>query len=43
MSDFETYQCANCGESFTAHPSANAAGNSYCSPACETQGKGLAD
>ncbi len=43
MSDFETFECANCGGSFTAHPSAHAAQEKYCSPACETAGKGLAD
>jgi len=42
MSDFETFECANCGGPFVAHPSANGAGNGYCSPACETAGKGLA-
>jgi hypothetical protein len=42
MPSFETFECANCSEAFAAHPSANAAQNSYCSPACETAGKGLA-
>ncbi|MCU4716791.1 hypothetical protein [Halapricum hydrolyticum] len=41
MSDFETYTCEHCGEPFRAHPSANAAENGYCSPACETAGKEL--
>jgi hypothetical protein len=41
MSDFETYDCANCGDDFDAHPSANAAANAYCSPTCESAGKGL--
>jgi hypothetical protein len=41
MSEFETYSCENCGESFRAHPSSNAAENGYCSPACETAGKSL--
>jgi hypothetical protein len=41
MSDFETYTCDNCSEEFKAHPSGNAAANTYCSPACETAGKGL--
>ncbi len=42
MSDFETYTCDTCGEEFRAQPSANAAQNGYCSPACESEGKGLA-
>lgn len=42
MSGFETYTCANCAKDFRAHPSANAANNEYCSPACESAGKGLA-
>ena len=42
MSAFETYTCEECDESFEAHPSARAAANGYCSPACETAGKGLA-
>jgi DNA-directed RNA polymerase subunit RPC12/RpoP len=42
MSDFETYTCANCGEEFRAHPSANAAKNEYCSPACNTEAEILA-
>jgi len=41
MSGFETYTCENCGDEFTAHPSANAAANAYCSPACENEGKGF--
>ncbi|MFB6073957.1 MAG: hypothetical protein ABEJ89_02990 [Haloarculaceae archaeon] len=41
MAEFETYECANCGTDFRAHPSANAAETGYCSPACESQGKGL--
>lgn len=42
MSSFETYTCENCGEEFGALPSAKAAETGYCSPACETAGKGLA-
>jgi hypothetical protein len=42
MAGFESYDCTNCGESFAAHPSANAAENGYCSPECETAGKGFA-
>ena len=41
MSDFETVTCTECGTDFKAHPSANAAETKYCSPACETAGKGL--
>lgn len=41
MSDFETYDCANCETEFTAHPSANAANDGYCSPACQTAAEGL--
>ena len=39
LSEFETDTCKHCGESFRGHPSANAAENGYCSPACETAGK----
>jgi DNA-directed RNA polymerase subunit RPC12/RpoP len=41
MSDFDSYDCANCGKSFRALPGANAAENSYCSPRCEIEGSGL--
>jgi len=41
MSDFETYACEHCEEGFVAHPSARAAESPYCSPACESAGKGL--
>ena len=41
MSDLEAYTCDTCTEEFSAHPSSNAAANTYCSPACETDGKGL--
>jgi len=37
MSDFETYECANCGEAFKAHPSANAATRALCSPRCDRE------
>lgn len=36
MSDFDTFDCVECGESFTALPEANAATKRLCSPACET-------
>jgi len=35
---FETYECANCGESFAASEDSNAAETSYCSPSCQTSG-----
>jgi|GEM_PF-964177 len=38
---FESYECANCGDSFTAYEDAQAAQNGYCSPRCETDGKDL--
>ena len=41
MPEFETYECANCSDSFTAHPSAKAAQTNYCSPACHTENEGL--
>lgn len=36
MSDSDTFECANCGESFEAYPDANAAEKEACSPACKT-------
>lgn len=41
MSDFESYDCASCGESFRALAGSNAAENEYCSPKCEVEGDGL--
>lgn len=41
MTEFETVPCESCGEDFTAHPSAMAADNGFCSPRCESEGKGL--
>ncbi|WP_267639651.1 hypothetical protein [Haloarchaeobius amylolyticus] len=41
MSDFETFTCSECSTDFKALPGANAAENEFCSPACETAGKGL--
>ena len=41
MPAFETFECADCGDEFKALPSANAAENGYCSPACEVAGEGL--
>lgn len=37
MSEFETFECQHCGESFKALPDANAGTKRYCSPACETE------
>lgn len=36
MSNFESFECRNCSESFKALPEANAATKRLCSPACET-------
>lgn len=36
MSDFETFECRQCGSEFEATPDANAARKELCSPACET-------
>jgi hypothetical protein len=41
MPEFEDVTCKNCGNEFRAHASANAARNGYCSPRCETEGRGL--
>lgn len=41
MPEFETIECANCGDEFRALPGANAAENGYCSPDCEVSGKEL--
>lgn len=40
MSDFESYECVNCGTEFHAYPDANATDGPYCSPRCESEGKG---
>jgi len=36
MSQFESFECRNCGESFKALPDANAGTKRLCSPTCET-------
>lgn len=36
MSQFETFECRECGETFVALPESNAATDRSCSPACET-------
>lgn len=41
MSDFDTYTCENCTGTFKAHPDAEAGQEGYCSPSCQTEGKGL--
>jgi DNA-directed RNA polymerase subunit RPC12/RpoP len=41
MPELNTYECEHCGEEFGAVEGAKAARNRYCSPACETAGKGL--
>ncbi len=35
MADFDTVECATCGEPFKASPDANAAQTEARSPACE--------
>ncbi len=35
---FQSYDCANCGESFKAYEDANATDGPYCSPVCESEG-----
>jgi len=40
MPALSTYQCEQCGAEFKAVEGANAAENGYCSPACESAGKG---
>jgi hypothetical protein len=41
MPAFDTHTCENCGDGFEALAGANAAETGYCSPRCETAGKGL--
>lgn len=41
MPDPDDYTCATCGDEFRALPDANATEGPYCSPACESEGKGL--
>lgn len=41
MSEFDTHECDECGDAFVAVDGANAAQNGYCSPACESEAKGL--
>lgn len=36
MSDFDTFECANCSESFVAYAESNAADAEACSPACHS-------
>ncbi|MFB6156532.1 MAG: hypothetical protein ABEJ34_01655 [Haloferacaceae archaeon] len=37
MTDFDTVECAVCGEAFKSLPGANAAETRTCSPACESR------
>ncbi|WP_279587137.1 hypothetical protein [Halobacterium sp. R2-5] len=37
----ETYECQSCGDEFKAFEDSVAADDGYCSPRCETEGKGL--
>lgn len=39
MSDFEIYECAQCGDGFVAYRDAHATDGPYCSPVCESEGK----
>ncbi|WP_256867877.1 hypothetical protein [Halorientalis salina] len=41
MSGLERYDCDNCEKAFKAHSASNAAANAYCSPNCESEGKGF--
>ncbi|WP_267903115.1 hypothetical protein [Natronococcus pandeyae] len=34
---YETLECNECGESFTASPDAEAAKRGYCSPSCQLE------
>jgi hypothetical protein len=36
MTDFETFECSNCTDSFKALPESNAASKELCSPSCES-------
>jgi len=38
----DTFECATCGDLFSAYEDANAAEGPYCSPDCESEGEGLA-
>lgn len=42
MSAYERYTCENCGTDFAAVDGSKAAANGYCSPRCESAGKGYA-
>jgi hypothetical protein len=42
MPAYERYDCAVCDDTFRAYPEANATHGPYCSPACESEGEGLA-
>ncbi|MFB6280736.1 MAG: hypothetical protein ABEH40_01805 [Haloferacaceae archaeon] len=40
MTDYVTVTCTRCGETFVAHPDANAAETGFCSPACASAADG---
>ncbi len=42
MSDLDSFTCETCGDEFKAYEDAAAATRGYCSPACQTEGEGLA-
>lgn len=42
MPSFDSYTCDSCGDEFKAVADANATDGPYCSPSCESDGKGLA-
>lgn len=42
MPEYETFECNACDEEFAVYPDANAPREGYCSPACASEGKGLA-
>lgn len=40
MPEFESYTCETCGDEYRGIEGSNAAENGYCSPRCESEGKG---
>jgi len=41
MPSLESFSCEHCGTEFEALSGGNAAVRGYCSPSCETEGRGL--
>ncbi|SDN28175.1 hypothetical protein SAMN04487949_3820 [Halogranum gelatinilyticum] len=41
MTAFDDYDCQHCGETYRALDGSNAVATGYCSPRCESGGKGL--